>query len=153
MAPLFVMIGGWLGFRLMGAIGVSEAGATWTGALRYAMAAMFIFTAVSHFHPRTRPDVVRMVPPFFPLPGLLVTLTGILEVLGAFGLLIPPLIAPAALALSGLLIAMFPANVHAAVNDLPIGGRPATPLAIRLPLQLFWIGALWWIARAAGGAL
>jgi len=152
MAPLFVMIVGWLGFRLMGAIGVSEAGATWSGALRYAMAAMFIFTAVSHFHPRTRPDLVGMVPPFFPLPGLLVTLTGILEVLGAFGLLIPPLIAPAALALSGLLIAMFPANVHAAVNDLPIGGRPATPLAIRLPLQLFWIGALWWIARAEGGA-
>src|SRR5687768_10605210 len=115
MAPLFVMIVGWLGFRLMGAIGVSEAGATWSGALRYAMAAMFIFTAVSHFHPRTRPDLVGMVPPFFPLPGLLVTLTGILEVLGAFGLLIPPLIAPAALALSGLLIAMFPANVHAAV--------------------------------------
>ena len=152
MAPLFVMIVGWLGFRLMGVAGVSEAGATWTGALRYAMAAMFIFTAVSHFHPRTRPDLVRMVPPFFPLPGLLVTLTGILEVLGAFGLLIPPLISPAALALSGLLIAMFPANVHAAVNDLPIGGRPATPLAIRLPLQLFWIGALWWIARAEGGA-
>lgn len=147
MAPLFVMLVGWLGFRLMGAIGVSEAGATWTGALRYAMSAMFIFTAVSHFHPRTRPDLIKMVPSMFPLPGLLVTLTGILEVLGAFGLLIPPLISPAALGLSGLLIAMFPANVYAAVNNLPIGGRPATPLAIRLPLQLFWIGALWWIAR------
>lgn len=147
MAPLLVMLVGWLGFRLMGAIGVSEAGATWTGALRYAMSAMFIFTAVSHFHPRTRPDLIKMVPSMFPLPGLLVTLTGILEVLGAFGLLIPPLISPAALGLSGLLIAMFPANVYAAVNNLPIGGRPATPLAIRLPLQLFWIGALWWIAR------
>jgi uncharacterized membrane protein len=152
MAPLIVMIVGWLGFRLMGAIGVSEAGSTWAGALRYAMSAMFIFTAVSHFHPRTRPDLVRMVPPFFPLPGLLVTLTGILELAGALGLLIPPFIAPAALALSGLLIAMFPANVYAAVNNLPIGGRPATPLAIRLPLQLFWIGALWWIARVEGGA-
>lgn len=147
MAPLLVMLVGWLGFRLMGAIGVSEAGATWTGALRYAMSAMFIFTAVSHFHPRTRPDLIKMVPSMFPLPGLLVTLTGILEILGAFGLLIPPLISPAALGLSGLLIAMFPANVYAAVNNLPIGGRPATPLAIRLPLQLFWIGALWWIAR------
>ena len=151
MAPLVVMLGGWLAFRLMGATGMLSAGATWIGALRYAMSAMFIFTAISHFHPRTRPDLVRMVPPFFPMPGALVTLTGILELAGALGLLVPPLIAPAALALSGLLIAMFPANIYAAVNNLTIGGRQATPLAIRLPLQLFWIGALWWIARLEAG--
>ena len=152
MAPLVVMIFGWVGFRLMGALGTLEAGATWSGALRYAMSAMFLFTAISHFHPRTRPDLIAMVPPLFPMPGVLVTLTGILELLGALGLLVPPLIAPAALALSGLLIAMFPANVYAAVNNLTIGGRPATPLALRLPMQLFWIGALWWIAGAEGGA-
>lgn len=151
MAPLVVMLGGWLAFRLMGAMGMLSAGATWIGALRYAMSAMFIFTAISHFHPRTRPDLVRMVPPFFPMPGALVTLTGILELAGALGLLVPPLIAPAALALSGLLMAMFPANIYAAVNNLTIGGRQATPLAIRLPLQLFWIGALWWIARLEAG--
>ena len=146
MAPLIVMIVGWLGFRLMGALGMLAAGATWTGALRYALAAMFMFTASSHFHPRTRPDLVRMVPPLLPMPGLLVTLTGILEMAGALCLLTPPLAAPAALALSGLLIAMFPANIHAAINNLPVGGQPATPLAIRFPLQLFWIGALWWVA-------
>ena len=148
MAPLIVMIVGWLGFRLMGALGLLSAGATWTGSLRYAMAAMFIFTAISHFHVRTRPDLVRMVPPILPMPGVLVTLTGILELVGAWGLLIPPLVAPAALMLSVLLIAMFPANIYAAINNLPIGGRPATPLAIRFPLQLFWIGTLWWIAQA-----
>ena len=148
MAPLIVMIVGWVAFRLMGALGLLSAGATWSGSLRYAMAAMFIFTAISHFHPRTRPDLVRMVPPILPMPGVLVTLTGILELAGALALLIPPLIAPAALWLSALLIVMFPANIHAAINDLPIGGRPATPLAIRFPLQLFWIGALWWIAQA-----
>jgi uncharacterized membrane protein len=151
MAPLVVMIFGWLGFRLMGALGALQAGATWSGALRYAMAAMFIFTAVSHFHPRTRPDLIRMVPPILPTPGLLVTLTGILEAIGALGLLVPPLVPLAAVALSGLLIAMFPANIYSAINNLTVGGRPATPLALRLPLQLFWIGALWWIARTEGG--
>ena len=150
MAPLIVMIVGWLGFRLMGGLGLLAAGVTWTGALRYAMAAMFIFTAVSHFHPRTRPDLIGMVPPILPMPGLLVTLTGILELIGALGLLVPPLVPLAAVVLSGLLIAMFPANIYAAVNNLTIGGRPATPLALRLPLQLFWIGALWWIARGDG---
>jgi len=153
MAPLVVMIVGWVGFRLMGALGMLQAGATWSGALRYAMAAMFIFTAVSHFHPRTRPDLVRMVPPIFPMPGLLVTLTGIVELIGALGLLIAPLVPLAAVMLSGLLIVMFPANIYASVHNLTINGRPATPLALRLPLQLFWIGALWWIARAAGAGV
>ena len=151
MAPLVVMIFGWVGFRLMGALGTLQAGATWSGALRYAMAAMFIFTAVSHFHPRTRPDLISMVPPMLPMPGVLVTLTGILEAIGALGLLVPPLVPLAAVALSGLLIAMFPANIYAAINNLTIAGRAATPLALRLPMQLFWIGALWWIARTEGG--
>jgi uncharacterized membrane protein len=43
---------------------------------------MFAFTAISHFYSRTRPDLVRMVPAGLPAPGLLVTITGILELLG-----------------------------------------------------------------------
>ena len=146
MAPLVVMIVGWLGFRLLGAMGIISAGDSWSGALRYALAAMFMFTAMSHFAPRTRPDLVRMVPPVFPKPALLVTITGILELLGAIGLLLPPFVGLSALALGLLLIAMFPANIYAAHQALTIGGRTATPLALRFPLQLFWIGALWWIA-------
>lgn len=146
MAPLIVMIVGWLVFRLLGAVGALSAGGSWSGALRYALAAMFIFTAASHFAPRTRPDLVRMVPPVFPRPALLVTMTGILEFLGAVGLLLPMFVPLAALALSVLLIAMFPANIYAAQQALTIAGRPATPLALRFPLQLFWIGALWWVA-------
>jgi uncharacterized membrane protein len=153
MAPLVVMIVGWVVFRLLGAVGVLSAGGSWSGALRYALAAMFLFTAASHFAPKTRGDLVRMVPPAFPRPDLLVTITGIFELLGAIGLLLPPFMPLAALALSVLLIAMFPANIYAAQHELTIGGRPSTPLAIRFPLQLFWIGALWWIAgRPAAGS-
>ena len=43
---------------------------------------------------------------------------------------------------SMLLIAMFPANVRAARAGLSAGGRRAMPLAVRLPLQLLWIGLL-----------
>jgi uncharacterized membrane protein len=65
---------------------------SWGGALRFALAAMFAFTAISHFHPRIRPDLIRMVPSSLPAAPLLVTATGILELLGATGLLIvrPP---------------------------------------------------------------
>jgi uncharacterized membrane protein len=149
MAPLIVMIAGWLGFRVLGAAGVLAAAGSWSGALRFALALMFAFTAASHFLPRTRGDLVRMVPPGLPGPGLLVSVTGVLEFLGAAGLLVPALIRASAYALIALLIALFPANVHAARARLLVAGRPATPLAARLPLQLFWIGALWWVARAA----
>ena len=38
---------------------------------------MFLFTAVSHFHPQTRPDLIQMVPPALPEPAALVTATGL----------------------------------------------------------------------------
>jgi uncharacterized membrane protein len=106
---------------------------------------MFVFTAVSHFHPRTRPDLIRMVPAGLPAPALLVTATGVLELLGAIGLLVPRTVPAAAYGLMTLLVAMFPANVHAARAGLTVAGRRATPLLWRLPLQLFWIAALWWV--------
>ncbi len=152
MAPLIVMVAGWVAFRLLGAVGLINAASSWSGALRFALAAMFAFTALSHFLPRTRPDLVRMVPPRLPNPGLLVTVTGVLEFSGAVGLLVPPLIRASSYALMLLLLALFPANVHAARMRLLVAGRPATPLVIRLPLQLFWMGALWWVARAGAGA-
>jgi uncharacterized membrane protein len=145
-APLIVMLAGWVVFRAIGPVAGPESAATWTGALRFAFALMFAFTAATHFVTRTRADLVRMVPPWLPQPALLVTVTGVLEVLGAVGLLVPSLARVAALALMALLIAMFPANVHAARTQQTIAGRPATPLVVRLPLQLFWIAGLGWIA-------
>jgi uncharacterized membrane protein len=145
MAPLIVMLVGWLVARSIGAAGVWPPANSWTGALRFALAAMFLFTAVSHFHPRTRPDLVRMVPAGLPAPALLVAATGVFEMLGAIGLLVPQALPWAAYGLMALLVAMFPANVHAARQELMVAGRRAMPLPTRLPLQLFWIAALWWV--------
>jgi len=146
MAPLIVMIAAWLVARLFGALTLWSAANSWSGSLRVALAAMFLFTAASHFHPRTRGDLVRMVPPALPAPGALVTLTGVLELMGAIGLLFPSTAVAAAYCLIALLLLMLPANVHAARAGLMIAGRRAAPLVWRVPLQLFWIGALWWIA-------
>jgi uncharacterized membrane protein len=149
MAPLNVMVGSWIVARTIGAFGLWDAAASWGHALRFALAAMFLFTAVSHFHPRIRKDLIRMVPPGMPAPDALVTLTGVFELLGAVGLLIPSTVVPAAYGLILLLLAMFPANVHAARAGLTVAGRRASPLVWRLPLQLFWIGALWWVTRVS----
>jgi uncharacterized membrane protein len=150
MAPLIVMVVGWIVARAIGALGVWNEAASWSHALRFALAVMFLFTAVSHFHPRLRNDLIRMVPPSLPSPAVLVALTGVLELLGAIGLLIRSTIVPAAYGLILLLLAMFPANVHAAHAGVTIAGRRASPLVWRLPLQMFWISALWWVTRVAG---
>jgi uncharacterized membrane protein len=146
MAPLMVMLVGWVIVRALGLSGVWSRADSRRDALRVALAAMFMFTAVSHFHRRTRADLIRMVPESLPSASFLVTATGVLELVGAVGLLVPQAAAIAASALAALLVAMFPANVHAARAGLTVVGRWATPLIWRLPLQLFWIASLCWAA-------
>ena len=110
----------------------------WVTALRYALAAMFLLTASAHFG-SLRADLVRMVPPLFPNPEFLVTFTGIAELLGALGLLMPRFARAAAIGLTLLLLAVFPANVYAALHEVRLGGRPATELLPRTLMQLVFL--------------
>lgn len=82
-------------------------------ALRAGLAAMFTTTGIAHFV-GMRQELVAMVPPALPAPELLVTVTGVLELAGAAGLLIARTAPWAAAGLSLMLVAMFPANVHLA---------------------------------------
>ena len=66
MAPLVVHLVAWVGFWLVGLAGLLPSAGTLAGALRFALAAMFVFTAVLHFVPRTRSDLVQMVPAALP---------------------------------------------------------------------------------------
>jgi uncharacterized membrane protein len=145
MAPLVVMVVVWGGSRIAGAAGWQPA-ASITGSLRFGLAALFLFTAISHFHPRTRSDLIRMVPPLLPVPGMLVTSTGLLELSGAIGLLLPGVTTAAAYGLMALLVALFPANVYAARSGLGVAGRQPMPLAWRAAVQMFWISSLWCVA-------
>jgi len=91
---------------------------------------MFLVTAAAHWGPG-RPDLIRMVPLRLPAAGSIVTLTGVLEILGAVGLLIPVTARAAATCLTVLLIVLFPANIRAARERLSILGRAAPRLAVR----------------------
>ena len=114
----------------------------WHAALRVSLAGMFLLTASAHWG-RRRPDLVRMVPRNLPRPELLVTLTGICEILGAIGLVLPLFARWAAIGLTLLLIAVFPANLRATREGQTIGGKPATPLPARSLIQgLFLIATI-----------
>jgi uncharacterized membrane protein len=139
MVPLLVLLGSFATLLGLGAIGVGAL-ASWVVALRCALALMFLLTASAHWGKR-RADLIRMVPRSFPRPDLLVTLTGVLEIAGAVGLLVPSLARWAAAGLALMMVAIFPANVHAARAHLSIGSRPVTALPLRTLLQLVFIGA------------
>ncbi|MGX6602458.1 DoxX family protein [Micromonosporaceae bacterium Da 78-11] len=140
MAPLIILIVGSALTRLIGMLGVDALDAWWP-ALRVGLALMFVLTGLAHFGLGRRAGLIAMVPPRLPRPDLLVTVTGVLELAGALGLLLPATARLAAGCLAVLMLEMFPANFSAARRHVDLGGRPATPLAVRVPMQLIFIGA------------
>jgi uncharacterized membrane protein len=103
---------------------------------------MFVFTGLSHFAP-TKRDLIAMVPAMFPRPDVLVFVTGLAELAGAVGLLIPATRFWAACGLIVLLAAMLPANISAARRGVLLRGRPATPLLLRIPMQILFVAWAW----------
>jgi uncharacterized membrane protein len=119
MEPLIVLVVVTGLLLLLGVAGVRWL-RPWPVALRGGLAGMFVLTGVAHFVGR-RAELVAMVPPSLPAPELLVSVTGVLELAGAAGLLWSRTAPWAAGGLSALLVAMFPANVHKALTDPAIG--------------------------------
>jgi uncharacterized membrane protein len=146
MIVLFVLLGSLILFRLLGSRGV-ELFSTWHESTAYALAVMFCCTGAAHFGPM-RTDLEKMVPPWVPNPKRAVWVTGLLEILGALGLLLPETRRLAGICLIAFLIAVFPANVHAAKSDVKVGERPVTPLWIRGPLQVVLILLIAWTITA-----
>lgn len=140
MVPLIVLVGAFAILRGVGFLGVSVLD-NWDLPLRAALFLMFLLTASAHWG-RGRQDLVRMVPPAFASPGLLVSITGVLEILGAIGLLLPQTARIAAICLAVMLMAMFPANVRAARERLTIMGRRAMSVPIRGAMQVVFLAAL-----------
>ncbi|WP_342043777.1 DoxX family protein [Bacillus sp. OTU2372] len=87
MAPFIVLILSFLILRITGVLGILYFD-RWDTSLRVAVALMFLLTATAHWGKR-RPDLIKMVPQGVPNPEFIVTITGILEIVGAIGLLIP----------------------------------------------------------------
>jgi len=140
MLPFIVLIIVTLLLRGIGVAGVALFD-DWIWCLRGGLAVMFLFTASAHWGKR-KAELIAMVPSAFRRPDLIVSATGVLEILGAVGLLIPAIAPVAAACLATLLIALFPANIRAARKRLTIGGRQATPLPLRTLLQLVFLAAL-----------
>jgi uncharacterized membrane protein len=140
MAVIVTLVLGTLVARLAGWLGGWGYVDSWPEALAIGLAAMFALTGVAHFVHPLRRDMIAIVPPRLPSPGPLVTVTGVLELVGAAGLLYPPTRVAAAACLAVLMVVMFPANVYASRM-----ANPPKSMNTRLPLrtveQVVFVGA------------
>jgi uncharacterized membrane protein len=142
MTSLFVLVVSFLVLRGVGRLGVKQL-SSWRDAGRGALVIMFLFTGASHFT-SMKYDFAAMIPAPLPNGLWVIYLSGVLEIAGAIGLLIPRTRKVAGICLVLLLVALFPANVYAALNEIPLRGEPPTPLWLRGPMQLLFIMMVWW---------
>ena len=114
--------------------------------IRAALAAVFVGMGVTHFVPGPARGMSAMIPPALKRPGLpsgknLVRFTGLCEVAGGIGLLVPQTQVAAAIALIVFLVAVFPANAYAAADPERFGAA-AIPFWPRYAAQVALIGVL-----------
>lgn len=119
---------------------------------RLLTATVFIFAGINHFRKPT--FYVRIIPPHFPNPKVLVLISGVCEIAGGIGLLVRRLRRAAGAGLIALLIAVFPANIYMAISparfeDMHI---PRWMLWVRLPLQVLLIVWVWFVSMAPARA-
>lgn len=145
MVVLLILFLSGLIFRGLGFAGFPAFG-TWQASARDALSLMLVFTGASHFT-FMKEDFVRMIPSSIPWPRAMVYFTGICEIAGAVGLLLPEFRRAAAYALIVFFLAVLPANIHAARAGVTLRGKPATNLWLRIPMQVLFIAIAFWSAR------
>ena len=114
---------------------------------RTVLAALYLAAGILHL---VRPaPFLAITPAWVPTPATVIMLTGLAEIAGAIGLMLPRLRRAAGWGLALYALCVFPANIHHALDGVAVGG---TVLGWgyhgpRLALQPVII---WWALWAAG---
>lgn len=113
---------------------------------RYLIGGMFVIAGILHFvYPS---QYIRIMPRYIPKPQAMVFWSGVAELLGGVGIMLPMLKEPAAWGLIALLLAIFPANWDMFYKSIKKKKHIALTLLLflRLPVQ-FWL--IYWVYKAA----
>ena len=113
---------------------------------RWLLAIVFVLAGANHFRD---PDFyLALMPPYLPWHEALVQISGVAEILGGIGILVPATRRFAGWGLIALLIAVFPANISMATDHVQPPGVHVTPFEawLRLPLQAVLMAWVWWVA-------
>ena len=116
---------------------------------RLALCVMLLFTSIAHFV--FMKGMVLMVPPFIPLTikQLMVTITGVIEIVAAAGIMIYETRVVAGYLLIAFLLALLPANIYATQRRVNMeagdfSGPGMYYLLFRIPMQIFLIFWTWY---------
>jgi uncharacterized membrane protein len=113
--------------------------------LLWLMAAFYVVAGVNHF---VSPEFyLPMMPDYLPWHLGLIYLSGVAEIALGIAVLIPRLRVLAAWGIIALLVAVFPANLYAAMHQIPLIGTEPMWNWVRLPFQALFIAWAWWYTR------
>jgi uncharacterized membrane protein len=123
---------------------------------RTLMAIFYVIAGIVHL--AWPAPFLLIMPEMVPFPGAVVFVTGVLEIAGAIGLLLPRWRRLAGLMLATYAVCVFPANIRHAFSGLDIAGWPLGlwyhgPRLALQPVLVWW--ALWaggWFGPAANKA-
>lgn len=118
----------------------------WRAALRWLLVLVYLVAGVGHL---LRPEFfLAIMPPWVPAPALVIAATGVCEILGAIGLLLPRWRWWAGVMLAAYAVAVFPANVHHAFGG--VDGAVALGWGYHVPRLLFQPVFVWWALFVGG---
>ena len=114
--------------------------------MRWLMAVFYFVAGVIHL--KSPGSFLPIVPDWVPMPVQVVLLTGVAEIAGAIGLMIPRLRWLAGVGLAAYAVAVFPANIKHALDGIAVGGAQLGP-GYHVPRLLFQPVLVWWALFAA----
>ena len=126
--------------------------------MRLILAAFYFAAGILHLKSPT--GFISIVPSFVPWPAEIVWLTGVCEIAGAIGLMIPKLQKAAGMGLALYAICVFPANINHALNHIDVGALPNSwwyhgPRFLLQPILVWWAlfctATITWPAKQQSG--
>jgi uncharacterized membrane protein len=121
----------------------------WTGLAL--MGVGYVFAGINHFaHTAT---YVAIMPPYLPWPRTLVLISGVTEILGGIGVLMPQrLVSPrirtfSAWGIALMLIAFLPVHINMCLHPEQFPGVALWAIWLRLPMQIPLIAWAWYYTR------
>lgn len=96
---------------------------------RSLLAIFYLIAGIAHI--RSPAGFLAITPDWVPFAEQVILVTGIAEIAGAIGLMIPPKIVPGVRYAAGIGLALYalcvyPANINHAINNIAIGGETAS---------------------------
>ena len=111
---------------------------------RWVLALAYMVVGIAHL--RSPGGFIAITPGWVPFPATVIFLTGLAELAGAAGLMVPALRKAAGIGLALYALCVWPANINHAVHDIAIGGvhlgwASHGPRLALQPVIIWW--ALW----------